>query len=55
MSVYSEKSNPLTVITSGRIDVSDARGGAVPVRPAGDRRTFDTVAGRMYRIALARQ
>ena len=55
LSVYSEKGNPFTVITSGRIDVSDARGGAVPVRPAGDRHTFDTVAGRMYRIALARR
>jgi len=55
VSVYSEKGHPFTVIASGRIHVSDARGGAVAVRSAGDRSTFDTVAGKMYRIALPRQ
>ncbi|MCY2931294.1 MAG: hypothetical protein NTV86_17765 [Planctomycetota bacterium] len=55
VSVYSEKGHPFTVIAPGRIAVTDARGGAVPVRQAGDRHTFDTVAGRMYRIVLARQ
>jgi len=55
VSVYSEKGHPFTVIAPGRIHVSDARGGAVAVRSAGDRSTFDTVAGKMYRIALPRQ
>jgi len=55
VSVYSEKGHPFTVIASGRINVSDARGGAVAVRSAGDRCTFDTVAGKMYRIAVPRQ
>ncbi len=54
LTVQSQKGNPFTVIepwgAASQIEVSELGGHPVPTRKKGDTFTFDTIAGRTYRI-----
>ena len=54
LSVYSEKGNPFTFIgpwgEASPIAVREVGGNLMPTRKDGDKYTFDTVAGKTYRI-----
>lgn len=57
LTVYSEKGNPFTFIgpwgEASTIEVRAVGGNLMPTRKDGDKYTFDTVAGKTYRITRA--
>jgi alpha-L-fucosidase 2 len=50
LKVYSEKGNPFTVLGTSPLEVREVGGNLMPTRKNGDKYTFDTIAGKTYRI-----